>query len=292
MSDAASARLDLLRAARPDALPIEVVDVGANPITGDPPYLALLRAGDVRVLGFEPQPDALARLMAAKSERETYLPMALGAGEVETLHICANSGFTSIFPPHEANARLLGFQRGMRVREKVQVQTARLDDLSEVGRIDFFKIDVQGAELSIIANGRQRLSTAVLVQTELRFLPIYQGEPSLGELDAELRLQGFQLYDFAFLKHAALRSGSGRLLRRRQHRQLVDGDAFYIRDLTAIDQTDAAQVLRLAILAEGVMNDPALVLFCLDALVRRGAVRPDIVPDYVALLPANSIRAA
>ena len=37
----------------------EVVDVGANPIDGDPPYLGMLRAGLCRVTGFEPQSDEI-----------------------------------------------------------------------------------------------------------------------------------------------------------------------------------------------------------------------------------------
>ena len=37
----------------------EVVDVGANPIVGDPPYKPMLDAGLCNVTGFEPQLDAL-----------------------------------------------------------------------------------------------------------------------------------------------------------------------------------------------------------------------------------------
>jgi hypothetical protein len=37
----------------------EVVDIGANPIDGDPPYRTMLHQGLCRVTGFEPQPEAL-----------------------------------------------------------------------------------------------------------------------------------------------------------------------------------------------------------------------------------------
>jgi len=36
----------------------EIVDIGANPIDGDPPDKALLRSGLCKVTGFEPQEDA------------------------------------------------------------------------------------------------------------------------------------------------------------------------------------------------------------------------------------------
>jgi hypothetical protein len=45
---------ELLRTHRPTA----IVDIGANPIDGDPPYKPMLQKGLCRVTGFEPQPDA------------------------------------------------------------------------------------------------------------------------------------------------------------------------------------------------------------------------------------------
>jgi len=49
----------------PDRL-TAVVDIGANPIDGDPPYHEMLRKGLCTVTGFEPQPDALASLLQRK----------------------------------------------------------------------------------------------------------------------------------------------------------------------------------------------------------------------------------
>jgi hypothetical protein len=37
-----------------------VVDIGANPIDGDPPYKLMLQKRQCRLIGFEPQPEALA----------------------------------------------------------------------------------------------------------------------------------------------------------------------------------------------------------------------------------------
>jgi hypothetical protein len=51
-----------------------VVDIGANPIDGSPPYKPMLTQRLCTVVGFEPQADALALLNQSKSEFETYLP--------------------------------------------------------------------------------------------------------------------------------------------------------------------------------------------------------------------------
>ena len=75
--------VNLLRADRLTS----IVDIGANPIDGDPPYKEMLRQRSCRVIGFDPHPIALERLNASKSTLETYLPYAVGDGEVHTLNV-------------------------------------------------------------------------------------------------------------------------------------------------------------------------------------------------------------
>ena len=79
-----------------------VVDIGANPIEGTPPYKPLLDAELCRVTGFEPQASALAELNRKKGAYETYLPYAVGDGREHSLNLCAYSGWTSLFVPSAA----------------------------------------------------------------------------------------------------------------------------------------------------------------------------------------------
>ncbi len=79
------------------------------------------------------------------------------------------------------------------------VETTRLDDCAGV-HFDLLKIDVQGAELMVFANGRQRLAEAVAVQTEVSFVPLYKDQPSFGAVDTELREQGFIPHAMTALK--------------------------------------------------------------------------------------------
>ena len=128
--------------------PINVVDIGANPIDGDPPYKPLLDAGLAHITGFEPNPEALAKLNAVKSENETYLPNAVFDGTEQELKVCMAEGMTSLLEP---NPDLLDFFHGFpewsAVQERLPLQTVRLDDIPEISNIDFLKIDIQGAEL-------------------------------------------------------------------------------------------------------------------------------------------------
>ncbi len=269
---------------------VHVTDVGANPIEGDAPYKRLLDAGYATLTGFEPQAEALAALNERKSAAETYHPNALGAGGAAALQLYAHSGFTSLYRVRPDIASLVGFQRATRSTGSIPIQTARLDDLADVPPIDYLKIDVQGSELSIISHGRSKLAGAVLVQAEVRFLPLYEGEPSFGDLDREMRAQGFLFHDFAFIKRVSLQSRSASLLKRRSFRQVMDGDAFYVRDLTRADAMSDAQIWRLAVLADGVIGSPNLVVFALDTLSERKAAPGDAAETYLGLLPAAMLR--
>jgi hypothetical protein len=86
-----------------------VVDIGANPVDGEPPYKSLLDAQLCRLTGFEPQPAALAELTRKKSANGTYLPYAVGDGGEHTLNLCAYSGWTSLFVPSAAALDVFSF---------------------------------------------------------------------------------------------------------------------------------------------------------------------------------------
>ena len=59
------------------------------------------------------------------------------------------------------------------------------------------KIDIQGSELSVFQNGQEKLAEAVAIQTEVSFITWYLDQPSFGEVDLELRGQGFIPHCFA-----------------------------------------------------------------------------------------------
>lgn len=61
--------------------PTSIVDVGANPIDGDPPYLEMLRAGLCTVAGFEPQALALALGVVVLAIGAEHVTSAIAARE-------------------------------------------------------------------------------------------------------------------------------------------------------------------------------------------------------------------
>lgn len=264
---------------------IQVLDIGANPIEGIVSYQGLLDAGHAKVVGFEPQPDALAALNERKTESETYLPHALGDGKKHTLHVYHGSGFASLFGPDEASAALMGFAKDMVVTGEIPVATKKLDTLKDVPAVDFLKIDVQGAETSIIKNGVKKLAGALVVQTEVRMFPIYKDEPRYGELESELAAQGFEFLRFVHIKHVSLAKRYKKRIKYREFAQAVDGDAFFVRDLRKIDSYSDDQLRKLAVVADAVMGTFDLALFALDTLRMRGLVDEAGIEGYIDMLP-------
>lgn len=127
------ALVDLLR---PERL-TGIVDIGANPIDGEPPYMPMLSLGICAVTGFEPHPEALAHLNARKSVLETYLPYAIGHGGKAKLHICHASGMSSLLEPDpHALSHFPNFAEWGRVVREIEVTTRRLDDVTEIDALD------------------------------------------------------------------------------------------------------------------------------------------------------------
>ena len=176
---------------------IKVVDIGANPIDGEAPYSPLLRKGMAHVVGFEPNPEALAKLQTQKGPNDVYLPHAVGDGARHTLNICAAPGMTSLLTPNPTVLNLFhGFPQWGAVTSKREIETVHLDDVPETAGMDLLKIDIQGGELMVFQNAERRLADALVIQSEVEFLPMYEGQPLFSDVDQFLRRHGFVLHRF------------------------------------------------------------------------------------------------
>jgi len=258
-----------------------VVDIGANPIDGDPPYAQMLRDGLCTVVGFEPQAEALAELHAAAGPHERYLPYAVGDGGEHELKVTWMNGMTSLLEPDVDRLSTLNeFARYGQVLSRSPITTTRLDDIDDLGPLDLLKIDIQGSELTVFRHGTRTLADAVAVHTEVSFVPLYENHPMFGEVDSELRSQGFVLHTFAALKKWPIAPAvlDGDIFE--NHQQFIEADVAYVKDFSRLDLLDPEQVKHLALLAHHVWQSPDLAVRCLVHLVDEGSVDAEVVPAY------------
>jgi FkbM family methyltransferase len=257
------------------------VDVGANPIDGEPPYAPMLAAGLCRVTGFEPQETALLELQHKKGPDERYLPYAVGDGSARTLNICRASGMTSLLEPDQATLGLFDALRPLgEVIDRIPLQTRKLDDISEIRHLDFLKIDIQGGELGVFQCGKAKLSEAVAIQTEISFVTLYKNQPSLGDIDLELRGQGFMPHCFAAVKHWPISPCVVDNNPRQALNQLLEADIVYVRDFSRPESMRDEQLKHLALIAHHCYQSFDLALRCVMLLEQRHALEAGAQQRY------------
>ncbi|MCU0905556.1 MAG: FkbM family methyltransferase [Tabrizicola sp.] len=266
---------DLIRVL-PLSGPIQVVDVGASalPTSGQPPYEPLLTHGLAHLTAFEPNPEELAKLAPSTTRR--VLPHAIGDGGPATLHVTSHPGFASTLEPDPSVASdIHSFAALMAVTARQPVQTARLDDLADLPRIDWLKIDIQGGELAAFRGGRDKLSRALCVQTEVAFVPIYRNQPLWTDQDAALQALGLRFHGFASANRFPF-TGTPKDLyfvaKRQDIGQWIDADAVYLRDFAGWEGLPDEDLKRLFFIVALCYPALSTTLRLAGLLVARGAL--------------------
>jgi len=189
---------------------MKILEIGSNTIDGQPIYSGM---EDVEVLCIEPQ-------TSTWSEHPT-LPYIVGNGRKATLYVCDGTGMTSLLKPNRKVLDGLWKLRDLgRVVETREVKTVRLDDIKEIDSFDYLKMDIQGSELTVLKNGREKLKRCLAIDLEVSFLPLYEKQPLFPEVDAELRKQGFSIFKILSAKYWPING----------HWRLIEADCLYVRD--------------------------------------------------------------
>jgi FkbM family methyltransferase len=240
--------------APPGLPPINIVDVGANPLSGTKgPYQSLVDNNLASLVGFEPDPEAFDKLQAIKGPRETYLPVAVGDGTRRQLRLCFMSGMNSLLEPNFDLLNLVHYHGSWaQVRSLVDLDTRRLDDVPEIEAMDYLKIDIQGSELLVFENAVEKLKDCLVVHTEEMFIPMYEGQPLFSEQELFLRRFGLQVHKFFEMQGHVLRPFAVRGDAHAPLSQVFWADVIFIKDITRLDRLRPEQLMKLAIILHDV----------------------------------------
>lgn len=175
-----------------------VLDIGAN-IGQFGIYLRTHLGFKGRIISFEPVP-ALAekcRITAGSDGNWEVITCALGKepGQV-CINVMASSVFSSFLAPR-SDAALEIDAKNKVVRSEI-VEMRRLDDVLppdiDLSRT-YLKIDTQGFDLAVASGGPNTLARVPALQTELSFLPLYEGMPAYQESIAFFQSRGFAVIE-------------------------------------------------------------------------------------------------
>ncbi len=162
-----------------------IVDVGAN--IGQFAFMIHSVVPDINVYSFEPDPKCFSLLEKTFSKHQIpgrCFPMALSREQG-----------SSVLNVYESSANNSFLQReGETPTDSTSVRCETLDAVSrEFGAIKsvFLKIDVQGAELAVLAGAKRFLPLCQLVLVEVSLTSSYTGNAKIEEVFAALRAEGF-----------------------------------------------------------------------------------------------------
>ena len=270
----------------PEDFQISILDVGAALIER-PPYQSLVDAGRGRIVGFEPNQQACEQLNREYGNPHRFFPFFVGDGGPAIFHETNWAPTGSLYEP---NSRLLEkFQNLAEVVTPVAthaVNTTRLDDIADIGDIDFIKIDVQGSELVVFENASRALSSALLIQTEVEFVELYKGQPMFADVDTFLRANGFQFHTMNGVSGRAFKPLIANGDVNSVFRQALWSDALYVRDWMHLEDLSETKLRNYAILAHDILRSYDLAHLVLSALdSRTGGGR---AADYLQRLVGNN----
>jgi len=121
------------------------------------------------------------------------------SGETIPFNVMSNVQSSSALPPLEH----LDIYPDIQVTERLDLATVRLDSMSpvtEMGRVNFICLDIQGSELHALEGLGSVLEITDAVYSEVSTRELYENGPTFVELDRWLSLKGLQLVDWQIHK--------------------------------------------------------------------------------------------
>jgi len=269
----------------------KIIDVGAEPLAFERSiYADLIDRWPALILGFDPFADDRDepkenRIDTVGQREFRTVKTLIGDGGDAVFHVNRMGPTSSLLPSNTGFAgqfSLLG--EALETIEKQPVTTERLDDVIAqdrdfAGAVDFLKIDVQGGSLTVLEGAEDLLKRTLVCQVEAEFSPIYHSEALFDEIDRHLRSLGFVLLDFLQLGRQRYKAFDGAPTYFFHAGRMLWADCIYVRSLDALENLDASERLRLAIMMHDIYQKKDVAAQALKAYDAESGT--ELLADYV-----------
>ena len=263
---------------------LQIIDVGAAAINETPIYKNLFDLDLAYLSLFDGDERQMSKIRDAYGSKNVELfNNFLFDGKNHNIYICSsNSGMTSLYKPKkEALEFFNNFSKFGSVNSIEKIKTFRLDDIAKLNKIDFMKMDVQGAELEIIKNGKNKLNECLAIQLEMSFFPLYEDQPSFGDVDIYLRSIGYIPHRFLDVKCWSISPTIFNGNFRTPGNQLLESDVVYIKDPLSKASLSDIQIKKLAILSHFCFKSIDLCVHLLIEMEARGLIEINSHKKYI-----------
>jgi FkbM family methyltransferase len=172
------------------------IDVGAH--YGETTLKSAVSNPGLKVYAFEPNVSAAAKLMG-RAANYFVMPMAVSEENgIADFYINALDAASSLLPLNEATKRTWLGGEGLEVSSVVPVPTVRIDTfmgLVGINKVDFLKIDAQGADFSVVRSAGSRLADIrkIMLEADVTQARLYEGSAGRSDIVAYLEQRGFTL---------------------------------------------------------------------------------------------------
>ena len=196
---------------------------------------------------------------------------------------------TSLFKPKEDALNFFnGFKEFGKVEKTEQVQTRRLDSISNLALLDFIKLDIQGAELTVLQNGIEKIKNCVAMQLEVSYINLYEQQPTFGEVDSWMRSQGFVPHCFLEVKRWSIAPTIYNNNFRIPGNQLLESDIVYIKDPLKLELLTTNQIKKLIVIAHHCFKSYDLCVYLFLELSKRNQAPLNVQQIYLAEISKKS----
>ena len=261
---------------------IEIMDIGAAAIAETPVYKILIDLGLGNLNAFEGDKRQSQKLKDEYGTNIKLFEKFIFDGNEQNLYLCtAESGMTSVLKPNQNALNFFNGFGGFTIEKVEKIKTTKLNDVDGLPSIDFAKMDIQGAELTVLKNGTKKLKDCLAVQLEVSYICLYENQPGFGEIDSWMRSQGFVPHCFLDIKRWSIYPTIFNNNFRTPGNQLLESDIVYIKDPLKFNSLGDEQLKKIAIISHYCFQSADLSGFVFLELEKRNILPKDSYKHYI-----------